>query len=131
MSLLPPAMRDADPMPTALGPVVQKPKEPSAEEQRRAQVLAFERGDHQPDGSVRTLGHAFDAMRAEMYRMCGVLDTGTIEEAFYELMMRGSATLRIRTFLDTTPPLVIDPCVLVAPGQTLPREAVFQNGDSE
>lgn len=53
MSLLPPAMRDQDHAPMALGRVIRKPIEPSAEEQRRAEVQAFERGDHQPGGSVR------------------------------------------------------------------------------
>jgi hypothetical protein len=56
MSLLPPAMRGQDHAPMALGRVIRKPIEPSAEEQRQAQVQSFERGDHQPDGKVALVG---------------------------------------------------------------------------
>ena len=52
MSLLPPSMRGTEPAPLALGPAIRKPQEPTADEQRLAQVQAFERGDHQLDGSV-------------------------------------------------------------------------------
>lgn len=52
MSLIPPSMRDQDRAPLALGPAIKKPAPPSPEDQRAAQVQAFERGDHQPDGSV-------------------------------------------------------------------------------